>query len=177
MAFNINNQNALERIENCLNELIKIEHLIEGMGSMSHPVSYLTRYAIIKSCGTIEYSFKTIICDYNYSSHSAQAKKFIDGKFRNSSMNPSFSNIIKGLEQFDENWSMSFNKKIKTHPSKDKLHTSLSSLNTARNTFAHGNNPSTSFNNVKEYFIDAVKIIELMELAIIETETAQQEQQ
>lgn len=170
MAFNINNESVLESINNCLRELIQIEHLIEGIGGTSPVVQYLTRYAIIKSCGTIEYSFKTIICDYNYSSHNNQVRKFIDGRFRNTPTNPNLDNIIKGLKQFDDNWSANFNRKVKELPNKEKLCSSLSSLNTARNTFAHGGTPNTTFSNVKDYFTDSVKFIELIDSTINEQE-------
>jgi len=59
MAFNINNESVLERIDSCLAEFEKIDFIIKGMGTMSHPVPFLTRYSIIKACGTIEFSFKS----------------------------------------------------------------------------------------------------------------------
>lgn len=174
MDCNISNVNAKESINNCWAELVKIGHLIEGMGSTATPVPYLVRYSIIKSCGTIEYSFKTIICDHKFESHSAQVQNFIDDKFRKSSMNPSYENIMNGLKSFDVRWRDKFKNKINAHSDKNKLIDSLRSLNTARNTFAHGNNPSASFSNVQEYFRHSVEILQVMESSILESEQEDQ---
>ncbi|WP_447868189.1 HEPN domain-containing protein [Rahnella aceris] len=170
MDFNINNSNARTSIETCWSELEKIGHLLEGFGAMANPTSYLTRYSIIKACGTIEYSFKTIICDHQYSSHSLQVQNFINEKFRNSSMNPSFENILSGLKWFDPEWKASFKERFRLHENRSRLQDSLKSLNTARNTFAHGNNPTASFANIRDYFCDSVVILEIMESVIIDSE-------
>ncbi|CAI2440107.1 HEPN domain-containing protein [Serratia proteamaculans] len=175
MDCNISNVDAKESINNCWAELMKIEHLIVGMGSTANPVPYLVRYSIIKSCGTIEYSFKTIICDHKFESHSLQVQNFIDEKFRKSSMNPSYENIMSGLKSFDIRWRDKFKTKINAHHEKNMLIDSLKSLNTARNTFAHGNNPSASFSNVKEYFRHSVEILQVMESSILEAEEEDQE--
>lgn len=174
MDCNISNVNAKESINNCWAELIKIEHLIEGMGSTANPVPYLVRYSIIKSCGTVEYSFKTIICDHKFESHSPQVQNFIDDKFRKSSMNPSYENIMNGLKSFDVRWRDKFKNKINAHHDKNRLIDSLKSLNTARNTFAHGSNPIASFSNVKEYFRHSVEILQVMESSILEAEEEDQ---
>lgn len=168
MGFNINNASVLERLESCADEFEKINHIIEGMGSMSHPIPYLTRYSIIRACGAIEYGFKTIISDIHINQQSKQLKQFIDNKFRNSSMNPSYSNICKGLSSFDEDWKLSFKKKIEKLKDKKKILDSLDSLNNARNTFAHGGSPSASFVNVQMYFNDSIKVLEALESAVNE---------
>ncbi len=166
MAFSISNSSVDERLSSCEEEFEKIDHIIQGMGSMSHPVPYLTRYSIIRACGAIEYGFKTIISDINLSLQTRQLKQFVDIKFRNSSMNPSYSNICRGLASFDEEWKESFKENINSLEDKAKVLDSLDSLNNARNTFAHGGSPSTSFSNIQEYFNDSIKVLEALELAI-----------
>lgn len=168
MAFNISNESVLERIESCLEEFEKIDFIIKGMGSMSHPVPFLTRYSIIKACGTIEFSFKTILSDVGIDSQTKQLKQFIDKKIRFSSMNPSYGNMCSSLNNFDEEWRKNFKTTIKEHPEKTKILDSLDSLNNARNAFAHGGTPTTSFINVQEYFGDSIKILEVLESSIIE---------
>lgn len=171
MVLNIDNASAKESINACSAELVKIEHLIEGMGSTATPVPYLIRYSLIKVCGTIEFSFKTIICDHKYASHSSQIQNFIDEKFRHSSMNPSYEKICGALKSFDIEWNKKFKGKIASHPENSKLLDSLKSLNAARNTFAHGSNPTASFANVRDYFNHSVQILEMMEASILESET------
>lgn len=168
MAFNIENKAVSENLDGCVDELGKIKSIIHGIGVMSHPVPYLTRYSIIKACGAIEYGFKTIISDFSLSTQSEQLKNFVDAKFRNSSLNPSYSNICKSLDSFDGHWKSQFKKKVESLPEKNKILNSLESLNNARNSFAHGGTPSTSFENVNSYFLDCVIILEIIESTIHE---------
>lgn len=168
MALNINNEAVVERIDSCFEEFERINFIIKGMGSMSHPVPFLTRYSIIKACGTIEFSFKTILSDVGIGSQTKQLKQFIDKKIRYSSMNPSYGNMCSTLNNFDEEWRKNFKKSIKDHPEKEKILDSLDSLNSARNAFAHGGTPSTSFVNVQEYFVDSIKVLEALESSIVE---------
>lgn len=170
MALNIVNSTARNSILSCLQELERIEGIIDLLGGTSNPVPFLTRYSIIKACGTIEYSFKTIISDHRYTEHSEQVQRFIDEKFRNSSMNPNYNNICKALASFDEGWSKKFKSKISGDVDRERLQDSLKSLNTARNDFAHGKSPTTSFKNVYDYFIDCIVIMEMMESSIMELE-------
>lgn len=166
MDFNISNSSVAEKIDSCLDEFNKIRHIIEGMGSMSHPVPYLTRYSIIRACGTIEYGFKTIISDLNSDGQTSQIKNFIDKKFRNSSMNPSYSNIINSLRGFDDEWPTKFKEEMNDLENHTRIRSSLDSLNQARNAFAHGGSPSTSFTNVERYFYDSIKVLETIEKTI-----------
>lgn len=168
MAYSISNSSVEERLCSCEEEFEKIDFIIKGMGSMSHPIPYLTRYSIVRACGAIEYGFKTIISDINLASQTKQLKQFVDIKFRNSSMNPSYSNICKSLASFDEDWKDSFKVNMDKLKDKRKVLDSLDSLNNARNTFAHGGSPTTSFVNVQEYFQDSVKVLEALELALKE---------
>lgn len=161
----MNNQNAQASINTCLTELETIKMLIESMGRLSNPVPFLTKYAIIKSCGTIEYCFKTIISDV-HENQSQQVINYINSTFRNSSMNPSKDNICKSLSKFDTNWHQIFKSRLSEHHSNKKIEDSLNSLNTARNSFAHGGYPSASFDNVLEYFKDSVEVIKILDAIV-----------
>ena len=112
----MNNHTAKEKIEQCREELERIKHIIIGIGRTSHPVPFLTKYAIIKSCGTIENCFKTILSDYKIEEQNDKVKNFIDAKFRNSSINPSKDNIHKALKLFDEEWSILGSKLVIFYP-------------------------------------------------------------
>lgn len=140
--------------------------MIEQMGSTHPPVSYLTKYSIIKACGTIECSFKAVISDHQYHGVPPQIQNFIDEKFRNSSMNPNYGNIEKSLRWFDKEWGKNFKKNINAHEHKERILDSLNSLCTARNVFSHGQNPTASFSNVIQYFKDCVLVIEIIEKSL-----------
>lgn len=158
----MNNLEALSSIEACTAELTRIFHLIEGHGHMSPIVPFLTNYAIVKSCGTVELCFKTIISDI-HSEQSSQVVNYVDNTIRNSSMNPSMDNICKTLKKFDVDWNSKFKEKLKLHEHTERIKSSLDSLNNARNSFAHGKNPTSSFENVRTYFNDTVEIIKILD--------------
>jgi len=159
------NISAQERIDDCLQELEKIHHMIEGMGKTSNPVPFLTKYAIIKACGTIEFCFKTVLADI-HTGQSQQVKNYIDETFRRSSINPSKANICKSLEKFDVAWNAKFKKELGKLANNQRIEQSLDSLNNARNQFAHGGHPGTTFDNIRTYFTDSVFIIEVLEKVI-----------
>jgi hypothetical protein len=158
----MNNSNAQESIDTCAAELQRIFHLIEGHGQMSTIVPFLTNYAIVRACGTIEFSFKTIISDL-HAGHSPQVQNYVDNTIRNSSMNPSRDNICKTLKRFDEDWNRLFKEKLNAHANSERLKSSIDSLNNARNTFAHGDSPSSSFENIRNYFKDCIIIMDILD--------------
>lgn len=163
----MNNQNAESSIDSCIEELERIDTLIENLlGHTSPIIPYLTKYAIVRACGTIEYCFKTIIADLHVGS--PQVMNYIDNTIRISSINPSISNICSTLKKFDEDWNKSFTKKIKEHEHPQRLRDSIESLNSARNSFAHGGTPSSTFENVRDYFNDTVTIIEMLDQVVNE---------
>lgn len=158
----MNNQEAQTSIDSCLEELQRIYHLIEGHGGTSPIVPFLTNYAIVRTCGTIEFCFKTIISD-SLSGHSIQIRNYIDSTIRNSSMNPSRDNICRTLNKFDSNWNTQFKDKLNIHENSARLKSSIDSLNSSRNSFAHGDPLSSSFDDIKSYFNDSVEIIEMLD--------------
>lgn len=158
----MNNVSVQHILDDCRNDLIKINHLIVGMGVMADPVPFLTSYALIKTCGTIEFCFKTIIADIHVGA-SRQVQNYINRKIRESSMNPTESNICNILKSFDENWNKDFKAKLNSHADCEKIKSSLTSLNEARNIFAHGRPSTISFNDVQEYFEQTRKLIEILD--------------
>ncbi|MGB6082584.1 HEPN domain-containing protein [Moheibacter sp.] len=158
----MNNNSVEQSINDCKDEIARIEAAIGVFGQSHHMVPYLTNYMIIKCCGTIENAFKSIISDY-HNSIPAQAKNFIEQTFTNSSLNPSKENICKSLKRFDINWNNAFKTKLSAEPNCSQLESSLKSLNDARNEFAHGGHPTVSHSSVKQYFEHSVRIIEILD--------------
>lgn len=163
----MNNLEAQNSIDRCNDELQRIFHLIEGHGHMSPIVPFLTNYAIVKSCGTVEFCFKTIISDI-HAGQSVQIVNYIDNTIRNSSMNPSMDNICKTLKKFAPDWNESFKTKLNERENSQRLKSSLDSLNTARNTFAHGRTPASSFENIRTYFEDTIEVLKLLDEVVNE---------
>lgn len=163
----MNNTNAQASIDVCVDELQRIFHLIEGLGHMSPIVPFLTNYSIVRACGTIEFCFKTIISDL-HSGHSTQVQNYVDNTIRNSSMNPSRDNICRTLKRFDVDWNTNFKQRLNGHENSERLKDSIDSLNTARNSFAHGDSPSSSFENIRNYFNDCVEIMNMLDEVVTE---------
>ena len=162
----MNNQAVFSNLNDCSTELTKLHQIIEVFGQSHSIVPFLTNYAVIKCCGTIENSFKSIISDF-HNSLPQQAKNYIEKTFLNSSMNPSKDNICKSLLKFDEQWNLNFKVKLSAEQNKSRIESSLNSLNEARNAFAHGGNPGVSFNSVVIYFNDSRRVIELLDEVVI----------
>jgi glutathionyl-hydroquinone reductase len=170
----MNNTTVEQLVSDCENELARITDIIDALGPFNNLVPYLTKYAIIKVCGTLEQSFKTIIADHNHISQSQQIRNFIDASIRKSSMNASFKNIYSTLKKFDTNWHNLFKTKLRNIPHYSRLTSSLNSLNDERNCFAHGGQPSASFASIKEYFNDAKEIVILLDLIVVEKNASRQ---
>lgn len=162
----MNNLTALASLDDCAAELVRVNHVIVAFGAAHDVVPFLTNYAIIKCCGTIEYCFKLIISDF-HNALPPQARNYIESTFTNSSMNPTKENICKSLKQFDTAWNDQFKALIAADPDSARLETSLKSLNAARNAFAHGSNPGVSFNSASDYFADSRRIIEFLDSVVV----------
>jgi hypothetical protein len=162
----MNNKRATDLIDDCKTDLERISILIEVLGSTNRAVPFLTKYAIIKVCGTLEQCFKTIICDYASNNQSQHVKNFIDISFRESSINPSIEKIHESLKKFNITWRDSFKSSLNTNVDKERITDSIKSLNNARNVFAHGGNPQTTFNDVENYFEDAKIIIKYIDNSV-----------
>lgn len=161
------NKNAQQYIHACQEDLKKVEVIVNDLGPFSNVVPYLTKYSIVKACGTIENSYKTIIADFGEHQQTSQVKKFITAKVRSSSSNPNLENICRTLKDFDDLWYSSFKSKLKDYPDSARLKSSLHSLVAARNDFAHGGNPTISFGDIYRYFIDSVAIIEILDGIVV----------
>jgi len=163
----MNNVEVQRLLDDCSTELSQVKTLIDGLGVASNIAPYLTKYSLIRACGTVEQAFKSIICDFCSRRGKKQVKRFIEQRVRDSSINPSYSNICKLLKEFDEDWSTHFKTSIGNSPHKDAWMTSLQSLVDVRNDFAHGGNPSASIGDVMRYYQHSRAVIEALDLNVI----------
>jgi hypothetical protein len=159
----MNNAEVENSLNDCFAELSHVRTLVDGLGIANNIALYLTRYAIIRACGTIEQAFKSILCDYCLRRSKKQVKRFLDRRVRESSSNPSYSNICKLAFDFDVDWQAQFKTAINASPDKTVLMTSLTSLVDARNQFAHGGSPSASIADVLVYFGHSRTVIEVLD--------------
>jgi len=161
------NKEVEKLLDDCSSELSQVKTLIDGLGVASSIAPYLTKYSVIRACGSIEQAFKSIICDFCSRRSKKQLKRYLGRRVRDSSMNPSFSNICGLLKDFDEGWLAQFKASVNSSPEKDVWMTSLQSLVDARNDFAHGGNPSASIGDVTTYYQRSRAIIEVLDLSVM----------
>lgn len=155
----MNNNSVDQELQECERELLQVEALINGLGPTSNICPYLTKYAIIRACGTIERAYKAVIADYCCYRSKPQVKCFIDRRVRQNSANPSYERILNILKDFDAQWKSQFQVLINGDPNKTALMTSLQSLVDARNDFAHGGDPGATIADTIQYFKDARSVI------------------
>lgn len=163
----MNNADVHQHLSQCRDELNHIQNSIAALGVMSPVAPYLTKYAVIRACGSIEVSFKNLVVDFCSKRSKKQVKRYIYMKVAKGSANPSQDNILNILNQFDEDWKNIYKANLKADPDKQQLLDSLQSLVDARNDFAHGGNPTLSISDVLTHFANAFKIIEHIDSAIL----------
>lgn len=144
-------------------ELGDIQQLIHLLGVMNNANPYLTRYSIIRACGTLEFAFKALIADSCTKGGRLQTRTFVNTKVRDSSTNPRFGEICRILGEFDENWKKNFKDKVKRIPNSQQCLDSLNSLVEARNQFAHGGTPNMTIDQVVTFYTESRKLIEIID--------------
>ena len=162
----INNPNAQIVIDDCNAELSRITGIINGIGSTSPLSGYLTKYSLIRICGTLEVCYKTIIADY-YENLAPQLGRYIGYHLRDASMNPTYENICQAIKRFDDVRQQNFKSAVKVLTNANNLIKAFSLLNIERNKVAHGDNSTLSFNDMKSRYSEAIKIIEVLDSVMV----------
>ena len=162
----MNNKSVEANLDDCAAELAHLEGLIVGLGPAAAPVPYLTKYSIIKACGTVEQAFKTLIADFCDRRSKPQVKRFVQVKVRDASSNPTYGKMCQYLKDFDVDWHARFTQRLDSDADKTQLLASLESLVGMRNDFAHGGNPSATIGDVVDYFRHSRQILEHMDAVI-----------
>lgn len=162
----MNNIEVEKVLNDCEADLDRVKGIIDYLGVSSNIVPYLNNYAIIKACGTMEVAYKSIITDFCSKRSKQQVKNFLTRKVRENSINPSYSNIVQTIGDFDKSWKKIFKDNVNAHAQKDIILTSMDSLVSARNSFAHGGSPSLSINDTITYFMHFRLAIELLDTIV-----------
>lgn len=162
----INNPNAKIAIDDCDAELSRITNIINDVGSTNPLSGYLTKYSLIRICGTLEVCYKTIIADY-YENLAPQLGRYIGYHLRDASMNPTYNRICEAIKRFDDTKEQNFKSKIATLTNKESSKEAFAVLNRERNNIAHGINSTLSFNDMKNRFSEAIKIIEVLDSVMV----------
>jgi hypothetical protein len=159
----MNNGDVQALLDACDADLVHVEAAQKALGVASPLAPYLTKYALIRACGAIEVAYKAIVADFCSHRSKAQVKSYLTRNVRRTSRNPSYTNICKLLQDFDESWNTAFKGRVQAASDKDELLASLQSLVDARNEFAHGGAPTVTLGDVSKYFRNARTIVEMLD--------------
>lgn len=162
----ITNANAQTLINDCNDELDRINHLIQGLGTTNSVSNYLTKYALIKCCTTLENVYKTIIADY-YEGLAPSLVQYLTQMVRNANRNANLDNIHRFLSEFDHTKKATFKTKLQSLTNSHQLIQEFKDLADARNSLAHGNAMTLSFNDIKNKYDSSVKIMEELDATMI----------
>jgi hypothetical protein len=163
----MNNVRVAQILVDCDLELKRIKVILDKSDPFDANVPFLTKYTLIKTCGVIEVSYKAIVSDFVMVSASMQVQNYISETVVDSSRNPSVRAIEDLLSSFDDNWLRKFRVVFRARSDNARLESSLKSLKEQRNKFAHGNDPTVTFNDIQSYYEDSKLIIVDLDSVII----------
>lgn len=154
--MNVNVQNLLN---DCGNELNKIDQIINSLGPLDQTRAFLTKYALIKTSGTLEYAYRSIIADHFSQYNIPQIDTYLNISIRESPSSVKYDNICTILGKFDVNWKNNFKTTITSRRDGNQLIQASNSLVNNRHAFAHGKEPTATLNDIKQYYNDIIIMI------------------
>ena len=146
---------------NSFNEFVEVDNEIKGIrkyineNKFDKNSRYLIAYSVIRTCGVIEIVFKRLIHNYLSNGVSQDTEQYLAKKIIDSSINPKTGLIEKTLEEINPSLCAKF--KSKTTNSEKS---SINSLVSNRNDFAHGRNTSLSIEALHTYYESSKSVIE-----------------
>lgn len=150
-------------LDDCSSELADIESRIQNLPSLDKGVRYLTNYAIIKAAGTAELVYRSIVADHFSQLSNNRIDKYLDSTVRYGQMSAKYEQMCNLLKRFDVTWCSSFKSAVANNTNGQRMISASNSLVTNRHSFAHGNNPTATFNDIKQYFQDVIDLIKIFD--------------
>lgn len=153
-------------INECTAEIDDIGLRIAAMPTLDKGIRYLTNYALIKASGTAEFVYRSIVADYFSALSNSRIDTYLDKQIRKGSMSAKYEEMQKLLGKFDEQWKKDFQRAVQARPNKDRLIDASNSLVANRHNFAHGKNPTATFNEIKQYYLDVIELIMIFDSVV-----------
>lgn len=154
-------------ISACSVELTDISSKMSSLQPLDKTRSYLTQYALIRACGTIEFVYRSIVADFFDQFGVDQMEMYIDKTVRQGSMSCKYDNMCSLLSKFDDSWCRNFKQAAAQHPDGQRLMSSVNSLVTNRHQFAHGRPPTATFTDICQYYQDGLTLIGLFDSIVV----------
>lgn len=154
------------QLAECTRQLSEIDTKISALQPFDKVRAYLTQYALIKACGTLEFVYRSIVADYFDQSSLTQIHTYLDKTVRSGSMSATYDNMSSLLGKFDSNWRSAFKNAVQARPDGQRIIASAKSLVTNRHLFAHGQSPTATFNDIFQYYNDALELINELDAVV-----------
>ena len=160
-------QELQEMLDECDKQIKEIECMMDSMSTFDKSRNYLTNYLLIKVCGTVELIYRSIVADYFSQFQNTKIDTYLEKTVRKGSNSATYENMKKLLNKFDSAWGEAFKAIVDLTPDKDKLIAASQSLVNNRHLFAHGSSPTATFNDIKSYYYDVLKLIEIFDSIVV----------
>lgn len=155
-----------DMLNECTEELNDIQIRINNLQPLDKLRLYLTNYALIKACGTVEFVYRSIVADHFSNLSNNRIDTYLDTTIRKGSMSAKYEMMQKLLGKFDEQWKKNFQNAVNARSDKNKLISSSISLVNNRHNFAHGKPPTATFLDIKQYYLDVVELINIFDSTV-----------
>lgn len=160
-------QELVDMITDCSSELDDIRIKLSSLPALDKSRYYLTQYALIRACGTIEFVYRSIVADFFDASPLTQIHTYLEKTVRTGSMSATYQNMQNLLGKFDDTWKSNFKQAVQQHPQCNQLTSSAKSLVENRHAFAHGRPPTATFTDIQNYYNDALVLINLFDSIVV----------
>lgn len=160
-------QELQDMIAECSTELTDIGSKLSELSALDKARSYLTKYALIRTCGTIEFVYRSIVADFFDQFNIGQIETYLEHTVRNGSMSCTYENMWKLLKKFDDNWEHNFKQAVSNHQDSNRLISSARSLVNNRHLFAHGKTPTATYADICQYYRDALVLVGIFDSVVI----------
>ena len=158
------NKEIGQLINRCKGELEVVKKYIKAK-PLAVLTRHLTLYALIEAYGTTELSIKTLFFAALSKSGTTQLQNYLNENIKNHPFDIRYDNICKFLKKYiDDDWKIKFKRRIDAKSDSARIKSSLKTLHDTRNEFAHGGNPTISFNEIRECFNDSIKLIRTLDV-------------
>lgn len=159
-------QELSNMLAECTNELNDIQTRIDALPPLDKGRQYLTHYALIKACGTVELVYRSIVADHFSQLSNNRIDTYLDSTIRQGSNSAKYENMKNLLNKFDHQWSSDFQATVQKANNGNRLIAASNSLVTNRHCFAHGKSPTATFLDIKQYYLDVVQLINILDTIV-----------
>lgn len=153
----------LSLIDECTAEINDIEKRISELRVWDKEILYLTHYALMRASGVTEFVYRSIVVDYFSSLSDKRIDTYLEATVKRGSMSAKYKMMCNLLAKFDTQWKKDFQNAVHARPDGKKLILSSNSLVINRHSFAHGRASTTAFKTIKEYYLDVLELIKILD--------------